>query len=124
MFTNTILLLLSVYILSTAVTSFVEAGRYLLQYPGFKFLLSECFTQDPLEAFFSMQRQRGGGSDNPTALQFTYNTSSLRIQRSVAPSARSNVRVANMTEKRLWMIHLLPKGLEYQGVVSICNVVV
>jgi len=92
MFTNTILLLLSVYILSTAVTSFVEAGRYLLQYPGFRFLLSECFTQDPLEAFFSIQRQRGGGSDNPTALQFTYNTSSLRIQRSVAPSARSNVR--------------------------------
>ena len=82
----------TISILSAAVTSFVEAARYLLQYPGFQFLLSERFTQDPLEAFFSMQRQKGGGSDNPTALQFTYNTSSLRIQRSTAPSARSNVR--------------------------------
>jgi len=81
------------------------------------------FTQDPLEAFFSMQRQRGGGSDNPTALQFTYNTSSLRIQRSLAPSACSNVRGANMTEKRLDDT-LLPQGLEYQGVVSVCNVFV
>ena len=82
----------TISILSAAVTSFVEAARYLLQYPGFQFLLSERFTQDPLEAFFCMQRQKGGGSDNPTALQFTYHASSLRIQRSTAPSARSNVR--------------------------------
>ena len=43
----------TISILSAAVTSLVEAARYLLQYPGFQFLLSERFTQDVdlLEAF-------------------------------------------------------------------------
>ena len=60
------------------VRSFVEMGRYLLNFPGVKFLLSERFTQDPLESFFGQQRQRGGGSDNPNVLQFIYTTSSIR----------------------------------------------
>lgn len=67
-------------------------GRYLLGRSGVKFLLSERFTQDPVESFFGQQRQKGGGSDNPTVQQFTYNTSSLRAQRSTAPIATSNVR--------------------------------
>lgn len=59
-----------------------------------KFLLSERFTQDPVESFFGQQRQKGGGSENPTVHQFTYNTSSLRVQRSTAPIATSNVRAS------------------------------
>ena len=69
-------------------------GRYLLGISGVKFLLSERFTQDPVESFFGQQRQKGGGSDNPTVQQFTYNTSSLRVQRSSAPLTRSNVRAS------------------------------
>ena len=67
-------------------------GRYLLGISGVKFLLSERFTQDPVESFFGQQRQRGGGSENPTVHHFTYNTSSLRVQKSTAPFATSNVR--------------------------------
>ena len=69
-------------------------GRYLLGISGVKFLLSERFTQDPVESFFGQQRQKGGGSENPTVHQFTYNTSSLRVQRSTAPIASSNVRAS------------------------------
>ena len=72
--------------------SFVEMGHFLLHVSGVNFLLSERFTQDPLESFFGKQRQRGGGSDNPTAHQFTYGTSSLRILKSTAPAVRGNVR--------------------------------
>lgn len=77
-----------------AVRSFVDMGRYLLGVTGVKFLLSEKFTQDPVESFFGQQRQKGGGSENPTVHQFIYNTSSLRVQRSTAPIATSNVRVS------------------------------
>ena len=44
------------------VKSFLEMARarFLLQQPGVKFLLSERFCQDPLEAFFGHQRARGG----------------------------------------------------------------
>jgi len=69
-------------------------GRYLLKIDGAKFLLCERFTQDPVESFFGQQRQKGGGSENPTVRQFTYNTSSLRVQRSTAPIATSNVRAS------------------------------
>ena len=69
-------------------------GRYLLGVTGVKFLLNERFTQDPVESFFGQRRQKGGGSENPTVHQFTYNTSSLRVQRSMAPIATSNVRAS------------------------------
>ena len=74
------------------VLSFAEMGRYLLSYPGVKFLFSERFTQDHLESFFRQKRQRGGGSDNPNVLQFTYTTSSIRAQKSIAHVVLSKVR--------------------------------
>ena len=61
-------------------------------FPGVKFLLSERFTQDPLETFFGHQRQRGGGSDNPNVLQFTYATSAIRAQKAITSAVRGNVR--------------------------------
>ena len=78
--------------LPLTVTSFIQMGRFLLSVPGVKFLLSERFTQDPLESFFRKQRQRGGGNENPTAHQFTSGTSSLRSLKSMVPAARGNVR--------------------------------
>ena len=52
--------------------------------PGTKFVLTERFTQDPLEEFFGKQRSFGGQNDNPTIMQFVHNTTSLRVQRSIA----------------------------------------
>ena len=66
------------------VHTFVEMARFLLKEPGVKFLLSERFCQDPVEAFFGHQRSKGGRNDNPTVKQFCDNTVSLRVQRSVA----------------------------------------
>ena len=45
-------------------------GRFLLGTAGVKYILSERFTQDPVESFFGHQRQQDGGRDNPTAQQF------------------------------------------------------
>ena len=47
-------------------------------------ILSERFSQDPLENYFGQQRARGGRSDNPTVQRSLTNASALRIQKSVA----------------------------------------
>ena len=60
-----------------AVLSFCELGPKLLRMDGVQYLLSEVFSQDPLEAYFSRQRHKGGACDNPTVQQFHYNTVSL-----------------------------------------------
>ena len=66
-----------------AVQSFAELGPKLLEIPGAKYLLSEVFSQDPLERYFSKQRHRGGSNDNPTAYQVPYNASTLVQQQSI-----------------------------------------
>ena len=57
------------YILNI-VKSFVAVARELLQIEGDHFLLSEKFTQDPLEEHFAKQRLRGGCNENPDLVQF------------------------------------------------------
>lgn len=84
-------------------------ARYLLSVDGVKFLLSERFTQDPVETFFSQQRQRGGGTENPTVHEFTYNTSSLRVQCSTAPVATSNVSASKHHQENAVDSTPLPK---------------
>ena len=59
------------------VLSFCELGPLLLKMEGVQYLLSEVFSQDPIEAYFSRQRHKGGSCDNPTIQQFHYNTVSL-----------------------------------------------
>ena len=59
------------------VKSFIELGPLLLRQQGVKYLLSEVFNQDPLEKYFSRQRHRGGGADNPTVEEFRDNTATL-----------------------------------------------
>ena len=56
----------------------------LFAVPGVRYLLSEKFTQDPLESFFGKQRYKGGWNDNPSVKEFMDNTVSLRIQGSAA----------------------------------------
>ena len=66
-----------------AVTSFTELGPKLLEIPGVKYLLSEVFSQDPLERYFSRQRHRGGSNENPTIEQATLSAMTLNLQQAV-----------------------------------------
>ena len=67
------------------VNSFVEVSKFLLSSnKDDLFLLSERFSQDPLENYFGQQRARGGRSDNPTIQRTLANASALWIQKSMA----------------------------------------
>ena len=75
------------------VKSFVELVRFIFKIPGVKTFLSERLTQDPLEQFFGMQRQRGGTSENLSVQVFCKNTQALRVVNSVCGSVpRGNCR--------------------------------
>ena len=63
--------------------SFTELGPKLLRLEGVQYLLSEVFSQDPLERYFSKQRHRGGSCENPSMHQFPYNASTLHQQKSI-----------------------------------------
>ena len=70
--------------------------EYLLkQAPANSFLLSERFTQDPLESFFGQQRARGGSSDNPNVSAFLHNSQAIRVQRSMTIGDGGNVKKRN-----------------------------
>ena len=61
--------------------------------PGVQSFLSERLTQDPLEKFFGMQRQRGNTNENPTVQEFCANTQALRVVNSVCGNvSRGNCR--------------------------------
>lgn len=77
------------------VLSFMEMAQYLLALPGAEnlFLLSERFSQDPLENYFGQQRGRCGRNENPTITRCLQNASALRIQKSIAlDPVRGNCR--------------------------------
>ena len=61
----------------------------MLELPGVKYLLSEVFSQDPLERYFSKQKHCGGSNDNPTAYQVPYNAATLVQQKSVYKDLKS-----------------------------------
>lgn len=44
-----------------------------------KYLLSEKFSQDPLEEYFSKQRQRGGANENPSLQEVNRNFVGLTV---------------------------------------------
>ena len=64
-------------------TTFSELIPKLLALPGADYILSEVFSQDPLERYFSKQRHRGGSNENPSARQVLYNASTLVQQRAI-----------------------------------------
>lgn len=101
---------------SFSVKAFVLLTRELLMEPGVEFILSEKFSQDPLEEHFSKQRGMGGRCDNPTVNQFGYNLNTLQVAgAAIKASKRSNVTQSESspstscdstplprTKKRLW----------------------
>ena len=66
--------------------SFVELTRKLLSDPVLegKYVLSEHFSQDPLENYFGQQRSSGGWCQNPTISACLTSAQSLRVQGSMA----------------------------------------
>ena len=94
---------LIILLFQIAVSSFVELGRQLLQLPNVNYLLSEVFSQDPLERYFSRQRHCGGSNEkNPTAFQVPYNASTLVQQRSIYRDLKS-MNVDSETDKQARM---------------------
>ena len=53
------------FLCTCAVLSFIDLAKYLFSLQGVKSFLSEHISQDPLEKFFGMQRQRGRAHENP-----------------------------------------------------------
>ena len=90
------------------VKSFIELTPILLQLPGVRYVLSEVFSQDPLERYFSRQRHRGGHNENPTALQVPHNAMSLVQQVSVYKDVK---RMNVDAEKEESMATLITKPL-------------
>lgn len=75
------------------VNSFVEMTKYLLSTHDDLFLLSERFSQDPIENYFGKQRARGGRNEHPNMQQCLKNATVLRMQRSASlDPVRGNCR--------------------------------
>ena len=91
----------------TTVHSFVELGPQLLRLDGVEYLLSEVFSQDPLERYFSRQRHRGGSCENPTAQLVPYNAATL-VQQKVMYRDLKTMNVELLTWKK-FRSHF-PKG--------------
>ena len=66
--------------------SFVELSKKLLTEPDLKgkYILSDHFSQDPLENYFGQQRSSGGWCQNPTVSSCLISAQSLCIQGSMA----------------------------------------
>ena len=76
----------------SVVKSFVELVKYLFTIPGVTVFMSNRICQDPLENFFSQQRQRGRANENPTMTEFLKNTQALRVINSTCSAVHGNCR--------------------------------
>ena len=74
------------------VKSFVELAQSVLSLPGAPPLLSRRITQDPLEKFFGLQRQRGRVNENPNSQEFFKNSQALRVIQACSTSVKGNCR--------------------------------
>ena len=95
--TYNVMYVLYVFVLYTvavfyAVMSFVELARYVLSLPGAPPLLSRRLTQDPLEKYFGLQRQRGRVNENPNSQEFYKNSQALRVVQACSTSIKGNCR--------------------------------
>ena len=81
------------------VHSAIEVVRFLLE-EGMEFVLTERFCGDPVEEYFGKQRQLGRRSDNPDIHQFGYNSSTIRIERSI--SSHSGNTKGRKDMKKAW----------------------
>ena len=78
--------------ISPVVKSFIELAKILLRIPGAPPFLSRRITQDPLEKFFGLQRQRGRVNENPNVQEFQKNSQALRVIQACTNSIKGNCR--------------------------------
>ena len=55
----------------------------IFSFKGVSSFLSEKLSQDALEKFFGIQRQKGRSNENPTVAQFIKNTQGSRVTNSI-----------------------------------------
>ena len=86
----------------------MELAKIVLQVDGVEFLLSEKFSQDPLEEHFSRQRRCGGSNENPNLLQFERQEVMINVATgSLTTDLRGNIITSrdgdniNICDKRL-----------------------
>ena len=60
------------------------------------YVLSERFCQDPLENWFRRQRCLGSRKDNPSMVDFGYNSNAIRNQKHFKPIANGNFADSGM----------------------------
>ena len=70
--------------LKISVNSIIEATQFLLQHQV-RYILTERFSQDPLENYFGKQRSSGARKDNPSVKDFGYNDNAIRNQKIFRP---------------------------------------
>ena len=93
-----------------SVKSFIELAPQLVILPDVQYLLSEVFSQDPLECYFSRQRHRGGSNDCPTAHQAAYNAATLVQQQWVYHELKSvNTQPTENNSEVQTVLQPLPK---------------
>ena len=90
-------------------------AKELLEIDGVKYLLSEKFTQDPLEEHFGRQRRRGGTNDNPTLAQFGQQELTLNIMGSeLIRDIKGNTRGSDKDDSKIDVndLRTLPKRIK------------
>ena len=92
-------------IFHSAVKSFIELGKYVLSLPGVPPFWSRRITQDPLEKYFGLQRQRGRVNENPNMQEFQKNSQALRVVQACLQSVKGNCR-GNVEVDRVECEHL------------------
>lgn len=98
----------SCFLIKILVNSFTALAQELLAEEGVEYLLSEKFSQDPLEEHFGKQRGMGGANENPDAKQFGDNITVLQVAGScINSSCKANVK--RQSEQSPMKTHPLPK---------------
>lgn len=80
------------HIITSIVKSFIELAQTLLSISGAPPFLSRHITQDPLEKYFGLQRQRGRVNENPNVQEFHKNSQALCVVQACAASIKGNCR--------------------------------
>ena len=78
----------------------IETTQFLLQHQV-KYVLTECFCQDPLENWFRRRRSLGLRKENPSMVDFGYNNNAIRNQKHSKPIANGNSRMIACTDEPL-----------------------
>ena len=86
------IIIIFIFIPLHAVKSFLELVPYLLSLPNAPPFVSRRISQDPLEKFFGLQRQRGKVNEHPSVQEFIKNTQALRVIKIAKISIKGNCR--------------------------------